>query len=359
MASKLRPLYDKIYVGVEAWLLAREGRREAKKYARLIGPNPRVDAEYDTAIRGYWRQFRVATPKKYWFTLFANPNRAFSPKFIPDDLWFFRILPHFNNLIFAKAHQDKCLHSVLFPDIKRPETIVKNVAGVFYDDELHLLTHAQAVARCHDKGRILVKPSVGSGGGDNIRFFDSGALSDGDIEDIFRRYGRNFIIQKKMPQHADMARLNPASLNTVRAVTFLYNDQVYLLNAVLRIGSGDSEMDNTCQGGVVVHIGPDGRLDTLGVNKAWQYTDVLPNGIRLADVTVPSYERIVESVKRLAVRMGHYRIIGWDIAVTPEGEPMLIEFNILPMLSCQFSQPPFGELTDQVLEEVFGRRDKK
>lgn len=356
MASKLRPLYDKLYVGVEAWLLARESRQDAKKYARLMGPDPRVDAEYDTTIRGYWKQFRVRTPKKFWFTLFANHNREFSPKYIPDDLWFFRILPHFNNLIYAKAHQDKCLHNVLFPDVKRPDTVVKNVAGVFYDDELRLLTKEQAVARCRGVGRILIKPSVGSGGGNNICFYDSDSLSDRDVEDMFRRYGRNFIVQRKMPQHPDLARLNPGSMNTVRAVTFLYNDQVYLLNAVLRVGSGSSEVDNTCQGGFVIPIGADGRLERLSVNKFWQYADAFPNGIRHTDVVIPSYDRIVQTVKRLAVRMGHYRVIGWDIAVTPEGEPMLIEFNILPTLSCHFSKPPFGELTDQVLEEVFGRR---
>ena len=357
MGSKLRPLYDRLYIGVETFLLARDARRDAKRDVKHLAPNPQVDAQYDSVIRPYWRQFKVAVPKKYWFHLLANANRPFSPKHIPDDLWFGHIIPHYNNLIFAKALQDKCMYSVLFPEVRQPVTVVKNIAGVFYDGDMRLLTRAEALARCHGEGRILAKPSVSTGMGNNIRFYDRQALSDQDIDAIFRQYGKNFLVQEKLAQHPDLARLNPTSLNTVRVLTFLHDDQVHILTAVLRIGSPASEVDNTSQGGYAVTVRPDGTLAPLGQNKKWEYAEKLPNGICFQDVTIPSYDKIVSTVKTLAARSAHFKIIGWDIAVAQDGTPVLVEYNVIPMHGCHCSAPVFGDMTDQVLGEVFGRRD--
>ena len=356
MGSKLRPLYDKLYIAVETWLLAIGARREARQDVKGVGPNPRVEAEYASVIRPYWRQFRTRPPKKYWFTLLAHPNRPFDPRYIPDDMWFDRIIPHYNNLSFAKALQDKCLHNVLFPDMRRPVTVVKRIAGVYYDDGLSLLTEDEAAARCRGRGRILVKPSVGSGQGHSIRFYDSASLSDGDVRDIFRQYGDNFIVQEKMDQHPDLARLNPGSLNTVRLITFLHGGQVHLLAAILRVGGSSSEVDNTSQGGYKAAIGPGGRLDTLGMDHHFHFSDHYENGIPFGSVTVPSYDRVVESVCAHAAKMSHFKIIGWDMAVAPDGEPVLVEYNVIPAQAHAANGPIFGDLTDTVLTEVFGRR---
>jgi hypothetical protein len=362
MSSKLRTLYDKLYVGGETYLLARQARRDAKQNAKTVVPSPRVAQEYKTTIRSYWRQFKVSVPAQYWFTLFANEHKPFSPKYIPDDLWFHGIIPHFNNLIFAKAFQDKCLANVLFPDMKRPATVIKRIAGVFYDDDLNLLSKAQAVARCQNVGRILVKPSIGSGQGHGIRFYDSGDLTENQIEDIFSQYGNNFIIQEKMAQHADLARLNPNSLNTVRINTFLYHNEIHILSSILRVSGGAKEVDNTSQGGYQCSIHADGTLYDKGfthIDGHWDYVDSYPNGIRFQDVTVPSYQKAVALVSEHAKKMSHFKIIGWDIAIDPAGEPVLIEFNVIPGQDQESGGPTLGELTDEVLAEVFGRRRKK
>ncbi len=359
MGSKFRPLYDKLYIGVEVFLLAVGAAVSGRKNARFMPANPRVEPEYKTTIRTYWKQFKTPVPKKYWFKLLCNEANEFSPKYIPDDKWFGDIVPHYNNLIFAKALQDKCLHNVLFPDIKRPETVVKCIAGVFYDDSLNLLTREEAVARCHDVGRILIKPSVGSGQGNGIEFFSSEKLTDADIQAVFDKYGRDFIVQKKMSQHPVLASLNEKSLNTIRVMTFLHKNQVHVLTAILRVGGGSNEVDNTSQGGYKCTINPDGRLQKYGLSKIggyWAYTETYPNGIRFEDVVIPSFDRILETVRSHAARMSHFPIIGWDIAVDPQGDPVLVEYNVIPAQGHGTDGPLFGDLTDEVLEEVYGRR---
>ena len=80
------------------------------------------------------------------------------------------------------------------------------------------------------------------------------------------------------------------------------------------------------------------------------------DGIRFADVTVPSYDKVIDAVKRASAKMSHFKLIGWDIGVSPEGEPVLIEYNVIPGQSQSTCGPTFGDLTDAVMEEVFGRR---
>lgn len=360
MSNKLRPLFDKLYVSVEGWVNGRKDRKSGVVYAKAMGRNPEVTEKYASVIRPYWRQFRVRVPRRFWFDLLANPDKPFSPKYIPDDLWFSRILPHYSDTILAKAWQDKCIQNLTFPDMRRPKTVVKRVAGVFYDDDLTLLTQEQALERCQGAGRVIVKPSLGSGGGRGIGFYDIGAMSREDVLALFSRHGKNFIIQEKLTQHPALARMNPGSLNTLRIITFLWDGQVRVLSSILRIGGRDSEMDNISQGGFQCNVAPDGRLCGKAMTHfrgKWEYLDAHPDsGIPFADVTVPAYDKVLRAVTSHAAKMAHFRIIGWDVAVDPDGEPVLVEFNALPGQNQETDGPTFGDLTDQVLEEVFGRR---
>ena len=56
--------------------------------------------------------------------------------------------------------------------------------------------------------------------------------------------------------------------------------------------------------------------------------------------------------KRLATRLGHFRVVSWDIAVGANYEPILIEFNAFTQ-SIDYHQlnngPLFGEFTDEVI----------
>ncbi len=356
MGNKLRPAYDRLYVGGETLLLAMGARREGRRDADALPAREGAAAFYKSTVRPYWRQFNVPVPKAYWFRLYCNGFRPDSPRYIPDDLWFRRIIPHYNNLLFAKALQDKCMHGVLFPDMRRPVTVVKNMAGMFYTDDFRPLTFDEAVKRFAGHGRVIVKPSVGSGQGHGIRFYDSDALSPAEIGDVFRLYGQNFIVQEKLTQHPDLARLNPGSLNTVRLITFLHDGRADVLAAILRVGGSQSEVDNTSQGGFKATVLPDGHLADRGMDHHYRYTDRYENGIPFGSVTIPGYDRIVAAVTEHAVKMSHFRLLGWDIAVAEDGDPVLVEYNVIPAQAHATNGPLFGELTDQVLAEVFGRR---
>ena len=169
----------------------------------------------------------------------------------------------------------------------------------------------------------------------------------------FDAFGCNFLAQEVMEQHPVLRKLNDSSLNTVRIVSFLFEGEVYVLSSILRMGGSGARVDNIGAGGHSCAIGPDGRLSKLAVNRKSEWVEDNGKGTRFEDVVVPSYDKAVELVKRLHRRLAHFKIIGWDIGIDKEGEPVLIEFNTNPGQNQYSCGPTFGDLTDRVLEDVF------
>ena len=104
------------------------------------------------------------------------------------------------------------LHDVFFKDLVRPETIVKNMAGIFYDAHMCIITKEQAIEKCMVyQGEFLIKPSIDSGEGRLSSFFDSQDLDQKSLISAIDGLKANFIVQEAVKQHAVLAALNPSS----------------------------------------------------------------------------------------------------------------------------------------------------
>lgn len=174
---------------------------------------------------------------------------------------------------------------------------------------------------------------------------------------VFEQYGiGGFVLQRFLKQHKDLARIHEKSINTVRIITFQFENQVHVLSAQLRMGVGDSDVDNISAGGIACPIQPDGRLQERAVTRKSEWSDCHPSGIKFKDIQVPSFDKIVATAIKLQESMPYLNIIGWDFAVAEDGEPILIEFNT----PCNQNQiaggPTFGDLTDRVLDDVFRKK---
>lgn len=329
------------------------------RVSRIGGGYRGSTREYDEKVLQYWKKYGVK-PKKIWYALYCDGDKEYDPRYIPDSIWFKDILPFFNNYSMSNAYADKGIYSYILKDVKKPETIVKNIAGYFYNgDADELITRDEAEKICEKENHLICKPSLGTKG-EKIQFYDRENKDTLSISSIFNIMDKNFVVQRIVKQHPELERLNPTSLNTVRVISFHFKEEVHILSALLRMGSNGSRVDNVSAGGCACAIKPDGWLYDKSVNRKSTWTDETETGIKLNTIHIPNYDEIVNTIKRLHCQLPYFNIIGWDFAVDEEGTPIFVEFNTKPgQNQIGGKKPTFGDLTDQVLEEVFIKKTLK
>jgi hypothetical protein len=138
-----------------------------------------------------------------------------------------------------------------------------------------------------------------------------------------------WVVQERIVQHPVLAALHPQSANTVRVVSLTGEGGVPApVAAVLRIGTGGAEIDNTTGGGIVAPI----ELATGRCGKAisryrvTEHTRHPDTGALIEGLVVPYWPQVLALVVRAHALLPFPRTLGWDIALD-EREPVLLELN--------------------------------
>lgn len=149
--------------------------------------------------------------------------------------------------------------------------------------------------------------------------------------DVLRSH--RYLIQQAVSQHPAISALHPQSINTIRLITIRnrHTGKVEVFPSFLRVGTGESYVDNTSQGGLAVGIDMQtGRLHPWAFYNQIRLgtkVDTHPDsGIRFSDVTIPWFEECKAEAIRLHEMLPGLQSIGWDIAIGEEG-PLFIEGN--------------------------------
>ncbi len=340
-------LYMKACNFHRAHLQRKDGKRKLKP---IDGGYPVSHEEYER-IKTFWKPFGVV-PKKYWFCLFSSGEGGFSEKYIPGDMWVSRILPYYNDLMRGRAFADKCLYDRLFSHLNRPRTIVKNSCGRFYDGDQRIITRDEAIALCLKEKSLIAKYATFSHGGKNIYVLGEGEVTEAAVKEFFDQFKMNFVVQELVEQHEDMARLNPTSLNTIRIISFFFNNETHILSSLVRIGGDGARVDNYSSKGYACRINPNGMLHERAICQGI-WTSSHPSGFDFKDVRIPSYDKVIQVVKEEAAKLPRLGIIGWDFAISKTGDPVFIELNIFPGQNQMGCGPSFGDMTEEVLRDVF------
>lgn len=296
--------------------------------SNVTNPPAEVSAN---AIGSVWNQYGKVNPK--WAQYYYSVNGIASPYYIPTDFWFTKICRKMNSIdrFGWPLFQDKNYIDLIFKDVRQPQVVLRNVSGQFLNENFKLLTLTEAAALCVGKGELIIKPSIESKGGKSIEFINNSDENSSEVSiyNILKERDGDFVVQKVLKQHHKMAELNPDSINSVRVLTLLWGGQVRILSSLVRIGVKGCRIDNphTSNGFSCVLTSEGKMIDTV-YDRDWKPYKELPNGLVVEGFEVPFYDRIIETVTRLHPLVPHFRIIGWDMTVSEDGEPIMIEANL-------------------------------
>lgn len=294
----------------------------------------------------------------YWHQYFTARNGNFSVRYIPTSFYHKEVIYKLNNFRFRHAYVDKGIYDIYFPDVNRPETIVKSMNGYFYDNA-KAISEAEAIERCRNFSEAVIKPTQEGMWGEGVKVLSADELQS--PTSLFKEYGTNFIIQKRVNQSSELSQLNPTSLNTLRILSYRQDNEVHILYTVVRIGRLGKTIDNETAGGINADIDlTSGKIIECAYGtpkeKKILQTD---NGTVLQGYAIPSFDKVIAKVKELHLRLPYFNIIGWDWGVDADNEPILIEWNRCPDLSQTAHGPAFGDMTEEIIKRASKLQDTR
>lgn len=188
---------------------------------------------------------------------------------------------------------------------------------------------------------LFIKPIIGSGGrnaaiakksGNDIivrTMMRSTPLHDYVLEE-------KSVVQEKISQDSRMAAVSRSSVNTLRLVTMLTkHGEAIVAKALIRFGVGEAIVDNFGAGGVAIGVDCEtGKLSKYGYDeKRNGYLAHPTTGIVFEDFVVPDWERLCNAAIEVQSAFRFYRLLGLDVAMDENGEPVVIEINASPDLA--------------------------
>ena len=176
---------------------------------------------------------------------------------------------------------------------------------------------------------FMSKPYDGSGGAS----VEKRKASDITDRQAFYDHAKEnrIYLEELVTQHPDVNVLCPASVNTIRMMTYNDNGTPVFLWCGLRVGNGINPVDNFHAEGMGVNIDPEtGKLYGVAINKdneefvAHPTTGVVFDGFQL-----PDFAQAKQMVLEACLLSDKIKMIGWDIALSDKG-PLIIEANRWP-----------------------------
>ena len=298
----------------------------------------------------------------YSHEYFYSRTGFFTKEYVPTNLYHCELVRKANFYPFMYFYSDKNMQEILLDKENTAHVILKNMNGYYYF-EGKPVSETEAIALCSNMDNSIIKPTLRSKGkGVHLIKVKDGITSiDGlTIEQVFKKYSKNFIIQECIKQHEKMAALNPTSVNTIRVLSYRSGMEVLIIYSVVRIGRKGQVIDNQSAGGISTTITKDGKLGKVAFG-GYSEDNILATdtGVVLEGYEIPSYDKAIEMVKRLHLKLPYANIIGWDVAIKEDGNPVLIEFNTNPGLSQSAFKSGMGEYTERIIRELWPRPNSK
>ena len=183
---------------------------------------------------------------------------------------------------------------------------------------------------CNSKEELFIKP-LDEQEGHGINKLKIG---DVDLATIYEDLkSKNAIVESIIRQNHQMI-LGNKSVNSARILTVVdKSNKAHVLRAGLRVGVGDSIVDNYTAGGVLYEIDiKTGIIDHKGI-QGENYDIIYHPGtdICMLGFQLPNWNKAIEAVTKAAEKIPQCRFVGWDVAFTQEGVE-LIEGNHNPGL---------------------------
>ncbi len=170
-------------------------------------------------------------------------------------------------------------------------------------------------------GSFILKP-LNMSQGRGICFWDKDMKDAAQVLQRIKDSNKDEVmLEEIIQQDPEMKAFHPTSVNTIRYVVDYHKDGVDRLFAFIRIGVGDSKVDNTSAGGICAAIDLEtGIIISEGLRRNGERFICHPDsGKQIIGTKIPKWNELNEMIEKLRPENSPVHLVGWDLALSEKG----------------------------------------
>ena len=177
--------------------------------------------------------------------------------------------------------------------------------------------------------KFIIKPTTGTMG-KRIEIIDTKKYNS--LENVYKyiiSLNTDVICEELVKQDKAFRQLHEESVNTVRVSTYCNNNKVKIVCVYMKIGCGNSIVDNAGSGGMLTTVdNKTGTVITDACNEnAVTFITHPDTGFKFKGFKIPRYNELIKLAKEVALQLPEVPLIGWDFALSENKGWQLIEGN--------------------------------
>lgn len=192
-------------------------------------------------------------------------------------------------------------------------------------------TAADVVALLKEKGKLALKPAVGSHGegfyklefADGSFFMNGKAAAESAVKSLLDEIRTTYIVSEYIEMHRDLKRIYDKVACTIRVMTIRNGTLPVIKSAYFRIGTSfTGNTDNLGSGGIAVPVdvetGHFGNAELL-VNHEFKPCPVHPDTGAAIEGRLPNWEEVKAKIEEICEYLAPLEYLGFDIVITDDG----------------------------------------
>lgn len=304
----------------------------------------------------------------WWHRLYQSYTGKFDCKYIPEILYSTKLELIANKRINVLPYENKNMLSVLFDRVKNvkiPQTYLMYINGLYIDSNRNVISEKQAIKFLEEfqggyyQAVMKVTVDTSSGRGVHILDVENGIDKNENksVKNLILTMGNDFVFQERIKPCSEFKNLYPTAINTLRVITYIVDNKIFVAPLTMRIGQGGGLVDNAHAGGMFIGVSDDGKLLKDAFTEYQNRYSVHPDTNVVFDgYQLPCIDDVKQTAIKLHEQLPMLKFISWDFTINEDYQVVLIEANLhsqaVWMTQIAHGKAFFGENTGSILRII-------
>lgn len=226
---------------------------------------------------------------------YKSISGQFDVRFMADDFYYSKVDQYYNDWNLAHIVDNKCFYELLLPQIPQCTTFAYRINAEWFDSNRNVISINELQDKINNTNENLIaKIATDAEGGHGVLMIPKESNQENLLFDFAGKNNQDLIVQYCLKQSAKLARLHEESVNSIRVLSLRRGGKTKIYSTVLRMGIGESTVDNASSGGIVCGINDEGKLRKFAYSVyTGEKFDCHPTTkVKFEDFVVPGIERI-------------------------------------------------------------------